>query len=57
MTFRLTRAALLAVVGGDATFASAIADRTIAAEGDVAASDMIFANLDTFLTNFNLVEP
>ena len=57
VTFRLTRAALLAVVGGDATFASAIADRTIAAEGDVAASDMIFANLDTFLTNFNLVEP
>ena len=56
-TFRLERAALLAIVDGQATFADGIAAGSIEVTGDASAVDRIFTNLDTFLTNFPIVEP
>ena len=56
-TFRLERAALLAIVDGQATFADGLASGSIEVTGDASAVDRIFTNLDTFLTNFPIVEP
>ena len=52
-----TQAALLAIVDGQATFADGIAAGSIEVTGNASAVDRIFTNLDTFLTNFPIVEP
>ena len=57
VTFRLAKPVLLAIVAGSTTLLDAVAAGDATADGDVASADLIFANLDTFLTNFNLVEP
>jgi alkyl sulfatase BDS1-like metallo-beta-lactamase superfamily hydrolase len=61
VTITTTRPVLYKVIEGAVPFAeaiaAAIADGTVVAEGDVAAAERIFANLDTFLSNFHLVEP
>ena len=57
LTLRLTRPVLLALADRDITVADAIAAGTATASGDPTAADRIFANLDTFMTNFPIVEP
>jgi glyoxylase-like metal-dependent hydrolase (beta-lactamase superfamily II) len=56
-TLRLDRATLLAVVDRVVTVADGIAAGTIEVTGDPTASDRIFGNLDTFMSNFPIVEP
>ena len=50
-TMRLTRSQLLAVVDGSATLSD------IDADGDVTAAEVIFGNIDVFMSMFPLVEP
>ena len=57
LTLRLTRPVLLALADRDITVADALAAGTAEASGDPSAVDRIFANLDTFMTNFPIVEP
>ena len=61
VTFTTTKPVLYKVIDGQVPFAeavaAAIADGSVQAQGDVAAAEMIFGHLDTFLSNFPLVEP
>ena len=56
-TLRLERATLLALVDQTLTVAAGIEAGTITVIGDTGAPDHIFTNLDTFMTNFPIVEP
>ena len=56
-SLRLARATLLALVDRTSTVADAVATGSIEATGDPAAGDRIFGHLDTFMTNFAIVEP
>ncbi|MFM7061623.1 MAG: alkyl/aryl-sulfatase, partial [Actinomycetes bacterium] len=56
-TLRLDRATLLALAERTLTVTAGIEEGAITADGDPAAADRIFANLDTFMTNFPIVEP
>lgn len=53
----LTRARLLAIIGGGATLAEAIRSGDVKLDGDAAALGAIFGNLDTFQSGFAIVEP
>ncbi len=61
VTITTTKPVLYKVIEGGVPFAdaiaAAIADGTVVAQGDVAAAERIFGHLDTFLSNFPLVEP
>ena len=56
-TLTLTRATLIDVITGAATFVEAIADGRIVLDGDATALDHIFGHLDTFMSGFAIVEP
>jgi alkyl sulfatase BDS1-like metallo-beta-lactamase superfamily hydrolase len=57
VTVTLTKPTLLQIVGGETTFADAIAAGDVEAVGDTGAIGRIFDHLDTFMTNFAIVEP
>ncbi len=52
-----TRSTLLSVIMGDTTIPDAIANGTVTVSGNPDALVTIFANLDTFQTGFNIIEP
>ncbi|MFM8972397.1 MAG: alkyl sulfatase C-terminal domain-containing protein [Actinomycetota bacterium] len=54
---RLDRATLLALTDQVVTIAEAVGSGAVIVAGDVTAPERIFANLDTFMTNFPIVEP
>jgi alkyl sulfatase BDS1-like metallo-beta-lactamase superfamily hydrolase len=56
-TVTLTRARLLAIIGGEVTIADAIRAGDVKIAGDGAALGAIFGNLDTFQSGFAIVEP
>ncbi|MFM7618114.1 MAG: alkyl/aryl-sulfatase [Actinomycetes bacterium] len=56
-TLRLDRATLLALTDQVVTIAEAVGSGAVIVAGDAAAPERIFANLDTFMTNFPIVEP
>jgi len=56
-TIRLSTPVLHRVIDGATTLADAVASGEAAADGDVAAASQIFDHLDTFMSNFALVEP
>jgi alkyl sulfatase BDS1-like metallo-beta-lactamase superfamily hydrolase len=56
-TVTLTKRALSAVIGGTVTVADALADGSIAIDGDASALLTVFGNLDTFRSGFAIVEP
>jgi len=56
-TLRLDRATLLALAERTLTVTTGIEGGAITADGDPTAADRIFTNLDTFMTNFPIVEP
>jgi alkyl sulfatase BDS1-like metallo-beta-lactamase superfamily hydrolase len=57
VTLRLTRSMLDALVTGAGTVVTALAEGRLEAEGDAAAADQIFGNLEVFMTQFPIVEP
>jgi alkyl sulfatase BDS1-like metallo-beta-lactamase superfamily hydrolase len=57
VTITLTRELFIDLVGGRATFVEAAGDGRITLDGDPAALITIFGNLDTFETNFAIIEP
>ena len=57
VTVTTTKSALVAITSDELTFDDAVAAGTTTIDGDRAALDAIFAHLDTFMTQFPLVEP
>jgi alkyl sulfatase BDS1-like metallo-beta-lactamase superfamily hydrolase len=57
VTLRLTRPTLYDVAEGVTTVEDAVAAGRLEVHGDVAAADLVFGNLDRFLSNFALIEP
>lgn len=53
----LTKSALVAVIAGHTSFVEAMAAETITLTGDPEGLMTIFGNLDTFQSNFAIVEP
>jgi alkyl sulfatase BDS1-like metallo-beta-lactamase superfamily hydrolase len=53
----LTRARLLAILGGEASLEEALRSGDVKLEGDPAALGAVFGNLDTFQSGFAIVEP
>lgn len=56
-TLRLAKATLLALAEGGLPLEAAVESGDVEVEGDLAAALAIFGHLDSFLTNFGLVEP
>ncbi|CAB4806577.1 unannotated protein [freshwater metagenome] len=61
LTLAMPKIVLYRIIEGTVPFVEAMseaaADGRVHAEGDIRAAAAIFANLDTFLSNFPLVEP
>ena len=57
VTVRMTKKLLTDILGGSATFGDAAGAGDIELDGDAGALLTIFGNLDTFATNFAIVEP
>jgi alkyl sulfatase BDS1-like metallo-beta-lactamase superfamily hydrolase len=57
VTVRMTKKLLADILGGVTTFIDAASAGDIELDGDAAALFTIFGNLDTFTTNFAIVEP
>jgi alkyl sulfatase BDS1-like metallo-beta-lactamase superfamily hydrolase len=57
VTVTLTKQVLLEAAEGTRSLSDAVAAGDARADGDLAATGMIFDHLDVFLTNFALVEP
>lgn len=57
MAILLTTPVLQRVIDGAATLADAVSSGDASAAGDVEAAAQIFGHLDTFMSNFPLVEP
>lgn len=57
VTLALARPTLFDVAEGATTIEDAIAAGRLEADGDIAAADLVFGNLDRFLSNFALIEP
>jgi len=55
-TLRTTRAGLYALLG-DQTLAEVVAAGDIDLDGDPASAEAVFGHLDSFLSNFPIVEP
>ncbi len=57
VTLRLTRRTLDEVAQGVRTLTEVVTAGDAEADGDVGAAEVIFGNLDVFMTNFPIVEP